>query len=282
MLPSGPFLGAEALADGTLTRHQLRTRFVAIFPGVYLDKTVEQTLDARITAAWLWSGRTAVVGGIAASAVLGAKWVPSDATIELISGNTRPPRGIRCRNDRLLDDEVRRVRGIALTTVERTIFDLARRGPVDTAVARADALLNATGAKVADVALLAERHPHTRGLRQAETVLALVDAGAESPRETRLRLLLIRNGLPAPETQIEVHDEHGRFVARLDMGWPDLMIAVEYDGEQHRIERRQYIRDVRRLEVLQRLGWIVIRIVKEDSAVDILRRVRAARLRRCG
>jgi very-short-patch-repair endonuclease len=60
------------------------------------------------------------------------------------------------------------------------------------------------------------------------------------------------------------------------MGWSEFMVAVEYDGDQHRTDRWQYVKDVRRLEILQRLGWVVIRVIAEDHAADIVRRVRQA------
>jgi very-short-patch-repair endonuclease len=270
-----PFLGAEAIAAGVLNRHQLRTRYRIIFPGVYLEHSVEATMQTKAVAAWLWSRRRAVVGGQAAAALRGAKWVNSIDDVELFWSNTRPPAGVKTRNELLVDHEFGLVRGIPVTTAARTAFDLARLGPVDPAVARVDALIQATGVKPADVELVASNHRGARRLRQLETVLALSDSGAESPRETWLRLLLGRGGLPPLRTQFEVLDD-GRFVARLDMAWPDLLVAVEYDGEQHRTDRRQYIRDLRRLESLERLGWIVVRVVAGDSRADIIRRVRSA------
>jgi very-short-patch-repair endonuclease len=69
-------------------------------------------------------------------------------------------------------------------------------------------------------------------------------------------------------------------IAYLDMGWEEFMVAVEYDGEQHRTDRRQYTWDVRRLELLEHLGWIVVRVVVGDRREDILRRVRVALGRR--
>ncbi|OZG27211.1 hypothetical protein BH683_020065 [Williamsia sp. 1138] len=65
---------------------------------------------------------------------------------------------------------------------------------------------------------IVDRHPGPRGFRQLRTVLSLVDAEAESPRETRTRLLLIRSGLPRPETQIKFRDAHGHVHTRLDGG----------------------------------------------------------------
>jgi very-short-patch-repair endonuclease len=92
--------------------------------------------------------------------------------------------------------------------------------------------------------------------------------------------LLIRAGLPRPQTQIAVCDEFGDLVVYLDMGWEEVKVAVEYDGEQHRSDRRQYTWDIRRSEMLERLGWIVIRVVAGDRQSDVIRRVRAALARR--
>jgi hypothetical protein len=276
-----PFVGADALAAETLNRHALRTRFRPILPGVYLPASVEPTLRQRTQAAWLWSRGNGVIAGLAASAMLGARWVDDATAVEVICANTRPPQGVRTRNDSLLEGEVRTLSGIRVTTAERTSFDLARRGSVGVAVARLDALLRATGCTPAEVERLAARHPRVRGLRQLEEVLQLVDAGAESPKETWLRLLLRRAGLPTPNTQIEVLDDNGYPVARLDMGWRDVMVAVEYDGDQHRTDRWQYVKDLRRVEMLERMGWLIVRVVNEDSPADIVRRVRRALDSRC-
>jgi very-short-patch-repair endonuclease len=60
------------------------------------------------------------------------------------------------------------------------------------------------------------------------------------------------------------------------MGWEDVMVAVEYDGEQHRLDRWQYTKDIRRSEALERLGWLVIRVTASDRRNDIVDRVRDA------
>ncbi len=151
-------------------------------------------------------------------------------------------------------------RWLAVTTPSRTALDIACRYPVGKAVAAVDSLARATHLKIADVELLAERYKGRRGIRKARKAVDLVDAGAESPRETWLRLLLIRAGFPRPQTQIPVYDEYGQLIAVLDMGWEECMFAVEYDGEHHRTDPLQYRKDIRRLETLQRLGWIVIRV----------------------
>jgi very-short-patch-repair endonuclease len=60
------------------------------------------------------------------------------------------------------------------------------------------------------------------------------------------------------------------------MGWQEWMVAVEYDGDQHRTDRRQYVKDIRRLKMLEEMGWITVRVVAEDSSAAVLRRVCAA------
>ena len=271
-----PFLGSEALACGALSRHELRTRYRAVFPNVYLSNDAELSLERRISAAWLWSKRTATIVGAAAAALHGAKWIPDNVPVELIHTNPRPPHGVLVRRDALMDGETQVMDGRAVTTPERTAFDIGRRGAVRSAVVRLDALARATGLKVNDVLRVAKCHPRAPGLRRLESALELVDPGAQSPRESYLRLLLNDAGLPRPQTQIPVLGVDGIPVAYLDLGWEDYLVAVEYDGDHHRTDRRQYVKDVRRLEMLERMGWIIVRVVVEDSPAATVRRVRAA------
>jgi very-short-patch-repair endonuclease len=269
-----PFIGSEALTRGALNRHQLRTRHRAVCPNVYVPKHVQLSLEERITAAWLWARREAIIAGLAAAALHGARWIDDDIAIELVYPNNRPPPGVLTRRDVLLDGELTAVAGLVVTTPERTAFDIGRREPHRVAVARLDALARATGLKLDGVMSVADRHAGARGLRRLERVLELVDAGAQSPRETYLRLLLIQAGLPRPQTQIHVVTDEETYY--LDMGWEDCMVAVEYDGEHHRTDSLQYRKDIRRLEALDRMGWIVIRVVAGDHPAVIVRRVRDA------
>lgn len=84
-----------------------------------------------------------------------------------------------------------------------------------------DALANATGLRPASVGALVQRHPGFRGILQLREVVALTDGGAESPQETRTRLVLVDAALPQPRTQIVVDDW------RLDMGHDEFKVAVE-------------------------------------------------------
>ena len=276
------------MVDGTVVnKHQLRTRFRAIYPDVYLPRGITPTLAQRTTAAWLWSHRRGVVAGLAASALHGSRWIPDNAPVELIWTNARAPHGIRTRRDRLLPGEhqmvagmgagmgVGMVAGMVVTTPERTAFDLGRLTRRDEAVARLDALGNAAGFDRTAVVELARRHGGSPGLPRLLSALDLYDAGAQSPRETWLRLILVRAGFPRPRTQIPVLDESGYPRYFLDMGWEDVMIAVEYDGDHHR-ERPVFTNDIVRSEYIAYRGWTLIRVVAGAHPTDIVSRVRRA------
>lgn len=271
---NAPIIGSEALANGSLTRGQLRWQYRAIFRDVYVLKAAPRSLEVMATGAWLWSGRRAVVTGRAASALHGARWVEEHAPVELLWRNNHHPPGVIARDDRFRPDEVASIAGISVATPARTAFDLARHLPRSKAVAHLDALARATSVTAQDVMLFIDRYPGARGNKRARVALDIMDAGAESPRESWLRLVMIDAGLPRPTTQIRVTD--GLLVAYLDMGWKDQMVALEYDGDHHRTDRRQYVRDIRRAEMLARLGWQVIKVIKEDRPREIVERAARA------
>lgn len=241
---------------------------------MYLKKDAARSLWDNIYAAWLWSGRKGIIAGRAAAALHGAKWVDDFAPVELLGPFNHPPPGIIVRRERIALDEIVEVSGLRVTGVARTAFDLARNLPRGAAVANLDALCAATGIVAPDTAALITGHPGARGVRQCRDALALMDGGAQSPKESWLRLVLIDAGLPKPATQIKVTDGH--LVAYLDLGWEKPMVAVEYDGDQHRSDRSQYVKDIRRAEMLDRLGWRVIRVINEDRPHVIVQRTRDA------
>jgi hypothetical protein len=267
-----PFIGSEAIASGRLTPYALRSQFIRLYPDVFLDRDSEVTAVTRAKAAWLWSRREGVVAGQSAAALHGAKWVDNHRPAELLWGNRRPPRGIRTWSNEFAHDEAEVIGGILATTPARTALDLACRYPLGKAVAAIDALARATHLKMADVELLAERYKGRRGIRNVRKVLDLVDPGAESPKETWLRLLVIRNGFPPPTTQIPVYNQYGVLVAVLDMGWEDIKLALDYDGEHHRNPVR-FNTDIRRHDEVTELGWTDMRVTSLDTEAVIIGRL---------
>lgn len=261
-----PFRGTEALAAGLVTPHQLRTKFESVHRNVYVPRGQPLTPVTRAVAAWLWSGRSATVAGLSAAALYRTSWIDPQLPAELNRRGRDKAQGILLHSDALWEDEVCVRGGIQMTTPARTAFDLGRRKGFSNAMIRLDALARATALKIADVELLAERHRGTRGLVQLRRVLTMIDGGAESPYETKTRLLLVTSGLPRPQTQIEVRGEWGAVLARIDMGWEEWKVGVEFDGAHHWTDPEQRTWDIDRLAELEARGWRIIRV-----SADLLR-----------
>lgn len=268
-------LGGEAVRAGVVTRHELRRDYTTLYRGVFVRKGIVGTVRDRAIGAWLATGRRGVIAGAAAAALLGAPWIDADIPIDVAGVRARPQRGLIVRSYSLSDDEITRRAGLPVTTRERTALDLGRLSPRADALAHLDALMWNQAFSIERVAALADRRPKLPGLGQLRDLLPLVDGGAASPQESRVRLWLLDVGFPRPETQIPVVDG-SRPVAFLDLGWLEYGVAVEYDGDHHRKDRRQYVKDIARLRMLEAMGWIVIRVIAEERPAAWLDRVEAA------
>ncbi len=103
------------------------------------------------------------------------------------------------------------------------------------------------------------RYTGARGIPTALAALAEAQVGAESPRETESRLLMLHLGAPPMLLNFNVYDEQRRFLFRLDGGWPQLRAGWEYDGRGHHQDPAQAARDLDRLDRAAELGWRVRR-----------------------
>lgn len=258
------FLGSWAVRTGVLTAGQLRgPAWRRLFRDVYVEAAVPDThrLRARAAAALLVPG--AVVTGASAAVLWGVDLVGVGDDVELTLPPGSHPRrhpGLVVRRTALPGGDVCVRAGVRVTTPEATVLRLARTLPRDDAVAAADRLVRVTGI---DLAALRHRAgaPGAAPPR-VRAVCALADGLAESPPETRVRLLLRDGGLPHPVAQYEIRHQ-GRFVARVDFAWPELKVALEYDGAWHG-EKGQFARDRRRLNRLQEAGWRVVFVTSAD------------------
>lgn len=191
------------------------------------------------------------------------------------SGGHRPCPGLTVRRIDLPPSEVVTVRGMRVTSPARTGFDLARwpasagRGwdaesaaDFERRLVMLDALCNATKVTPGQIEAVVAAHRGSAGRRRARRLLALVDGGADSPPETRLRLFLIRRGFPAPVTQHPVFNEYGVLHGHLDLAWPKWRVGIEYDGEWHRKKRLQRSNDIVRYEGYDECGWDVLQVDK--------------------
>jgi hypothetical protein len=245
-----------------ITRGVLRgPRFVRVFPDVYVPAGLAATFDVLSRAAYLHvERRGGVLAGYSAAQLLGASCEPRGAPAEvLVPAHVPRHPGLVAHQGAAASRDLRRVvppggRVVVVTGRERTAWDLARRLDLVEAVVALDALARPArpgGSLRFDPAELLNRrsaNPGARGSRRLDRVVALATPRAESPMETRLRLVLVLGGLAAPVVQYVLSEPGGRFVARLDLAYPRARLALEYDA----LDRRRDLRT-------GALGWHTMR-----------------------
>ncbi len=153
------------------------------------------------------------------------------------------------------------VRGIRCSAPIDAWVQAASEVGLEALVIAGDGLLRrthplATVERLADAVRRAERRPGAKRLRAA---LELVRPGTDSPAETRLRLLVLRAGLPEPIIGHRVFDSGGFFVGVPDLAWPEQRVALDYDGDVHRTDRHTFRDDVERGERYRDAGWTHLR-----------------------
>lgn len=260
------FRGSEVLRSGVLTRGQLRTAaWRRLRPDVYADARLPVTHLLHTRGVALVAPAGAAFGGLTAAVLWGAGDLAGpDVPVEVVlPPGTRwhPAPGVRMRTASM-DGALVTDGRLLWTDRTRTAVDLIRRGTLDDAVVLLDQLVQADVVELRDVRAAAAALPRCRGSRQARTAAALADGLAESPRESRLRLLLHRSALPRPVAQYRVTCA-GRFVARVDFGYPEQRLAVEYDGVWH-AGPEQFPKDRQRLNRLLAAGWRVLFVTAAD------------------
>lgn len=154
-------------------------------------------------------------------------------------------------------------RGFTVSGPARCWYECAAVLDLVELVVLGDHMVGASGLATIDD-LAAAIPPRGRQATHARRALDLVRTGAESPMETRMRLAVVDAGFPEPETNVDVHDAAGQFLGRVDLAWPDLRIALEYDGEYH-LGRETFRRDQRRSNGFSVNDWILIHATAPDA-----------------
>lgn len=173
------------------------------------------------------------------------------------------------------------VRGLRVTSPVDTWCQLASVLSLDDLIKVGDALVRRKNPLATMEALRAAvlRYAGHRGARKLREAFESVRPGVDSPKETELRLLLVRAGLPEPEVNCAITDHLGLKIATGDLVYRRFRVLVEYDGEQHRTDEEQYHWDVDRLDRIMEEGWRVIRINKShlrSRPASVLRKVETA------
>lgn len=269
-----PFRGSSAIAAGLLTRNDLRSGcWRRLLHDVYIAASVPDSQRLWIQAAMLRLPAAGLITGRSAAYLWGAQLADLGDPVEVLS-----PTRLRSTSDLVVHTgtiepaETAERFGVTVPTPLHVAWDMAQRLSIWEAVPWIDALSRAQRLATADLLAHAAEHVGHYGSAKALNTLSRCDGRAESPPESTLRLGLVLGGVPPPIPQWRVIAD-GEFVARVDLAWPWLKLAVEYDGQWH-ADRNQLARDRVRIRNLNAAGWYIYPVTRNDMR-DLDRTVRA-------
>ena len=188
-----------------------------------------------------------------------------------VSSERRAPRGRGVRGHRLqfTTGDVTAIGPILITTQARTWCDLAAMLDEEELVSVGDFLLwrrrdNSARLSPDDLLACLARFPGRRGLPVLHSSLPVLTDRADSPPESKIRVRMIRAGLPWPDVNPELYDARGHFLAMPDLAFTRYFMAIDYEGDHHRTDPEQWAKDIGRVPRLQDAGWHHTRVSKED------------------
>jgi hypothetical protein len=251
----------------------MERQFRRIYRGVYVPPDVTLVPMVKFHGAIKRAGPGAAISGMSAAILHGSRWFDDEFEVEICRnamGQGRNRGGLRVIRCTLDPGDLTEVNGLPVTTVIRTAYDIGRRPPEWRALGHLDDLVRATGLDVGELWRYIVRHPDMRGVRQIRGLVAHIDPVSESPPESWLRLLIVRDGLPQPESQISLFDDNGHEYARFDLGYRKYRIGIEFDGEEFHSTRDQRAHDESRDARARRAGWEILRVrsgrLREDPS----------------
>jgi hypothetical protein len=268
---------ADGFSDGELARMVRRGDLIRVQRGVYLPSEAGRVASAAerhrlVIAATMRGLRIPGVVSQTSAAVLHGLplWRVPLGRVHVIR---RPPAGgsgssrVHLHVAQLPEDQITVADGIAVTTLTRTVVDLARTAPFESAVVAADAALATRRTTQRQLVDCLDAMGPGPGTRAAARVVEFADGRSGSVGESRSRVLMRRLGLPVPELQLPVRRADGSLVGRCDFGWPDLRTLGEFDG---RVKYGRLLRagqqpgdavfeEKRREDELRDVGWEIAR-----------------------
>lgn len=276
VLGGRPFTRIEAAADGItpgrLQRLRRRRVVRSVVRGVFVDASVEDSLELRATAVAKVAPPDAVVCRRTAAWLYGVDLLALAELTELPKVDfVRPSkqRGLKAsgangHSQTLLAGDVVDWHGLRVTSPVATAVHLGRHLDRPFGLSALDAMARAELIAVPELQSAVRRYPGHPGIVQARELAGLVDPAAESPGESWLRLRMVDAGFPAPIPQVTVTDGWREY--RIDLAFPEplpgttRMFGLEYDSDQwHGTAQQQAADDLRRRDLL-RMGWEVMSV----------------------
>jgi very-short-patch-repair endonuclease len=256
--PRQPFCRADARRAGIPLARLLGPEFHRIFYDRYVSSTVVLTDEVLARTAVDLSPAGSFVSHHSAAAIWGGV-VPVTANTH-VSVTDRAGRSLRRGISAHLasaEHATTTLGDLPISTPEQTFVDLACVLDLVDLVILGDSLLHAGATTLPKLWSYVEQW-HGRGARPARLALRYVRAGAESPMETRLRLLVVLAGLPEPKVNHRLVTEDGRCRYRFDLCWEGAKLILEYDGRQHAENSAQWHHDLARRAWLDKHGWLIL------------------------
>lgn len=275
-LTKRPFTIGEARRAGLERWHLRGSSWRRLGPEVYAWSGLGDSPIVRLAGASLRLPREAVFSGMTAAWLHGLDARPCDpitATVPPESGVSGRV-GVLVHRALMSKREVTTSQGLQVTTVDRTLADLCLSFDLTEIVVLADAAAHLRLTSIKSLTATAVRLTGHAGVKVLRRVIGHVEPAAESPMETRLRMLIVLSGLPRPLAQQPIHDRWGRFIGRPDLYYPNTKLGLEYDGGTH---RASLVDDNRRQNRLLAEGVRLLRFTaadiygRPDSVVDQVR-----------
>jgi hypothetical protein len=227
-----------------------------------------------------------VIGFHTAAVMLGlgpalGRRAPADEGVHVIvpPGVAKPRiHGVVCHEAAVPVPYALMVGGVPVAAPERCVIDLARSASRMAGLALLDRALRIDACTRADLVEELDRHAGLRGVRKARELVGIADGRAECAQESHLRLVIVDGGLPVPEPQLWVYDSGGRPIYRVDLGYRERRLGIEYDGRSHLTAARLNA-DRSRMNWLSTQGWAMRYFTAPDvyeSPVVVVATVRAA------
>lgn len=259
------------MPKSTRARWAERGRLEELLPGVYRVGGVPLAWAQRVMAAWLWAGPKACVSHGTAGRLWGLEGLPEwmDEKVELsISGGGHPRRkGIALHRTRSAPPMVWQAHRFPLTSLSRTVIDLAATLREDRLEVALDSACRKRPGLVAwiwrDLEALGT-HPR-RGSRVLKALLEARGGNITgSVLEVQVLRALRKARVPRPVTQHVHRDAAGTRIGCVDFAWPERRVVLEVDGWRYHGGRREFDRDVARRNALVASGQQVITVTSES------------------
>ena len=189
------------------------------------------------------------------------------------SGGRSGP-GRRVHATELRPEEITVQGGARLTSAVRTLIDVGCTAGFATTLIAADAALHRELVRPQALAASLSRTRHRRGAAEARRALIFADGRSESVGESLTRIVMHRSGLPEPRVQLKIYAPGGMFIGRIDLGYPEFGVLIEFDGlikYSKLLKPGDRAPDVvvaekLREDRLRDLGYLIVRLVWSELA----------------